>query len=199
MRTLHNCQQTPARTHRGVRTLFAAISILSLGLTGCGDAEQKSDKDTPTVTANPAAVEAPQQPVEPVPAPASTKTQGSEEVYSYNLPEEYPLAFATWTSNLPADFHDLVWASELEGVGSPIRTITLAGRPYLFGSVCEPHNCGNNHVGFLMRPDQSRVAGFVQVTDDRSGAASLTPVGDPSREEQMCLMKLKDDYEATTC
>jgi hypothetical protein len=75
----------------------------------------------------------------------------------------------------------------------------MHGSPVFFGFICEQHNCGDNHIGFLLTPDQRRVVGFVQMTDDQTGAVSMTPVGGPTREEQACLMKLDDDLEATTC
>ena len=181
------------------RRLLVASLVAGAALAGCG--QNAEPEQAPS--ANEAADHSPDVtkalPTAPAPVTVQPQPRRPEEVYSFDLPKEYPLAAASWKANLPLDFQDFAWAAKFEGVGSPLRTVTMNGKRVLFGFICEPHNCGNNHVGFLFTPDQRRVVGFVQVTDDQSGAVSLTPVGSPSREEQSCLMKLNDDLEATTC
>ncbi len=188
-----------ARRNLRFCSLLVTSLVAGVALAGCGQnagPEQappanKASDTSPEVTETLPAV--------PTPATIQPPPTHPVEVYSFDLPKEYPLAAASWKANLPLDFQDLAWAANLEGVGSPLRTVTLNRRQVLFGSLCEPHNCGNNRVGFVLTPDQRRVVGFVQITDDRSGAVSLTAVGSPTREEQACLLKLDDDLEATTC
>ncbi len=188
-----------ARRNLRFCSLLVTSLVTGVALAGCGQkaereeappANETSDRSpevTETLPAVPASATIPPPPTRPV------------EVYSFDLPKEYPLAAASWKANLPLDFQDLAWAAKFEGVGSPLRTVTLNRKQVLFGSLCEPHNCGNNRVGFVLTPDQRRVVGFVQITDDQTGAVSMTPVGAPTREEQACLVKLDDDLEATTC
>ncbi len=188
-----------ARRNPRFCSLLVTSLLAGVALAGCGQnaepeqappANEASDRSG-EVTESPTAV--------PTPAPLQAPPPRREEVYSFDLPKEYPLAAASWKANLPLDFQDFAWAAKFEGVGSPLRTVTLNGREVLFGSLCEPHNCGSNRVGFVLTPDQRRVVGFVQITDDRSGTVSLTAVGGPTREEQACLLKFDDDLEATTC
>ncbi|AMC35563.1 Ivy family c-type lysozyme inhibitor [Janthinobacterium sp. B9-8] len=68
-----------------------------------------------------------------------------------------------------------------KGVSTPMTPITLAQKPYLLGSVCQPHNCGHL-VSVLYSPEQKRVVAHYKPEE---GAAKW--LGVPNATEQQIL------------
>jgi uncharacterized protein/ribosomal protein L40E len=84
-------------------------------------------------------------------AVASTEGKPSTflQAYSYDL-IELPALAAAWRSILPADAASLEWLYAFQGVGAPISIVRVDGQEYYSGTICKPHDCGDNIVGFLI-------------------------------------------------
>lgn len=120
--------------------------------------------------------------------------------YTFDVPENYPAAFALWrrqVRGMPLDDRD--WARTLNGTASPVRQVSIGGVDYLLGWVCEPHNCGGNEALVVIRPEQDRVFGLIRLTGSNREVTDRV-VGAASATEERCLaFFLEDRSEAARC
>jgi Inhibitor of vertebrate lysozyme (Ivy) len=79
------------------------------------------------------------------------------------------------------------WIYDLQGVASPFQTIEWKGKTYRGGSVCKPHDCGDNMFVFLVALDGSRAIATLK-SDTIPGMQSVTlgpfQAGDLERIQQ---------------
>lgn len=76
----------------------------------------------------------------------------------------------------------------LAGPESPLEPITIAGKTWLQGSVCENGNCGNHYFNFLYAPDEHLVQGYYYDGKDHW-------VGKPDAEEVKVLRGSDNDTQ----
>lgn len=127
-------------------------------------------------------------------------TLASAQGHTFDVPKNYPAAYALWrrqTVNLPVEGRP--WVRSLGGTAAEVRSVHVGGAEYLYGWVCEPHNCGGNEAALLLTRDQSRVVGLVRLTDENREISDF-PVGTPNASEARCLQFfLEDRSDATRC
>ena len=130
------------------------------------------------------------------PRPALASARG----YTFDVPKNYPAAYSIWrqhTAGLPIG--DRPWVRSLRGTAADVRSVRIDGSEYLYGWVCEPHNCGGNEVAMLLTRDQSRVIGLVRLTNENRETNDIQ-VGAPTAPEARCLQFfLEDRSDATQC
>lgn len=120
--------------------------------------------------------------------------------YGFDMPRLYPTAWPRWKSALrQAGFQQQPWLFDASGVAGPMKTVNIGGRVYHHGYVCQPHNCGNNNMDVLVRPDQTRIVGRVQITNDLTYQSSSWLVGQPNDAEATCLEWLARSPEGSVC
>jgi hypothetical protein len=136
-----------------------------------------------------------QAPASPAPAAAA------QTVDLTALGKAYPAAYAQWQHAAAAAGFNDDWSKDLTGdvVTGALRTITLTGKPYLFGSLCVAHSCGSMESAVMFPQDQSKAFGFVLDTPDGSNQAVQKPVGAPTEAEAACLEKAYNDEHLKTC
>ena len=114
--------------------------------------------------------------------------------YISDIPKLFPRAYANWKKALPYAIKPGDWLLKLKGVTSPIRDVSVSGAPMKFGTICVPHDCGDNIAGILFTPQQDRIVALVQLNSE-----SRTPVfmmiGKMSSLEMACLQPLLGDVE----
>lgn len=154
---------------------------------------------TVKVARSPASSSAPavsSAPVGPRPRPVLASARG----YTFDVPKNYPAAYSIWrqqTASLPLG--DRPWVRSLQGTAADVRSVRIGGSEYLYGSVCEPHNCGGNEAALLLTRDQSRVVGLVRLTNENRESNDIQ-VGAPTAPEARCLQFfLEDRSDATQC
>ncbi|SDQ80198.1 Ivy family c-type lysozyme inhibitor [Brevundimonas sp. 374] len=147
-------------------------------------------------------------PASPVSSPANSAppalqprpTLVSARGYTFNVPTNYPAAYSLWrqqTASLPIQGRP--WVRSLSGTAAEVRNVRVNGDEYLYGWVCEPHNCGGNEAALLLTRDQGRVIGLVRLTNERREINDYQ-VGTPTGPETRCLQFfLEDRSDATTC
>lgn len=144
----------------------------------------------------------PESAVQPPPkeVPVSPSSAPADYGYPFDLPQKEPVLYAKWERAVQGlDTRRYPWLRGLDGVAAPIRAVSLGGRRYHSGSVCEPHNCGANNVTFLFPADESRIVGRFKITDDVTFREAISSVGQPSPAEQACLERLAGNYELSVC
>lgn len=73
-----------------------------------------------------------------------------------------------WYNNNPTfakEFNKLVkkhpvkkeWLRKLNGVGSPVKNISLDGVKYEYGYSCKPHDCADNQIHVLYNPQKKQI------------------------------------------
>lgn len=97
--------------------------------------------------------------------------------------------------NLPA------WARKGMGTSTPYEVIEWDGQEYKVGSLCKPHDCGNNFMWVAFSKDKKQVWGLRVSVDDKPDAwdnpskfATYQWLGRPSESIQAMLnAQLKKD------
>jgi hypothetical protein len=123
--------------------------------------------------------------------------------YTFDLRTAYPLAYKHWHELIPDQLITTKWLSDFNGTATPLQSVVISGEPMLFGTVCEPHDCGANRLDVLISADQSRLVGIATLsTEPRKTAtgrfersASYLIVGEPSGKELTCLRVLEGDVK----
>jgi hypothetical protein len=118
--------------------------------------------------------------------------------YLSDMPKMFPTAYANWSKTLPYAIKPDDWLAKFKGVVSPIRNISLEGRQLKFGTVCVPHDCGDNIAGVLFTPAQDRIFALVNL-NSQNGTRTTMLIGQMNGQEISCLRKLIDDDQLTVC
>ncbi|WP_430822344.1 Ivy family c-type lysozyme inhibitor [Brevundimonas intermedia] len=134
------------------------------------------------------------------PAPQPRPALASARGHTFDVPKNYPAAFSLWreqTTSLPLGGRP--WVRSLKGTAAEMRNVRVDSSEYLYGWVCEPHNCGGNEAALLMTRDQTRVIGLVRLTNEQRQTNDFQ-VGEPTMLEARCLQFfLEDRSDATRC
>jgi hypothetical protein len=103
---------------------------------------------------------------------ASARTQVSTPSdYIFDIVKKNPKLLSAWKWIVPKSFSNVKafykdgssspWIVNLDGTAAPVDRILLNGKKFILGSMCWPHNCGGNHVVFLIAVDGSESYGLV--------------------------------------
>ncbi len=122
----------------------------------------------------------------------------ADQPYLSDLPKLYPTAFANWTKSLPYAIRLADWLTKLNGVESPIRDVTLHGVRFKFGTVCVPHDCGDNIAGVLFTPRQDRIVAVVQM-HGQNAAPTIMTIGQMNNDEFACIRRFTDENQLAAC
>jgi hypothetical protein len=93
---------------------------------------------------------------------------------------------AAWDAVTPRKYARTSWVHDFLGPSSATRIMTENGRAFAVGSVCKPHDCGDNIVAFVLEPGGAHAAGAVLLMDgDRKLAEEY--FGNPTPLEHQWL------------
>lgn len=107
------------------------------------------------------------------------------ELYMFDLGAKYPKAKHAYQALLPKAFKKAAWVYKLDGTAGPIDHKTIGGADFLAGTVCKPHDCGDNIVAVLVTADGKRAVAEVKSADLTQGQAQM--FGTPSADETAAL------------
>jgi hypothetical protein len=112
------------------------------------------------------------------------QTIALSEEYSFDLKTKHPAALAGWMKIVPTTYRKTAWIDRLDGTTPPMDEVTMKGRPFFYGSVCQPHDCGGNNVAFLIAEDGS--AAYGMLSSDNLGVKERI-FGAPDAEARQLL------------
>lgn len=98
--------------------------------------------------------------------------------YAFDIPKKYPAQLTAWRAVAPTKFKTVAWVWNFSGTAGPLEERKIAGKAFLLGWVCKPHDCGDNKMTFLLAKDGSAAYGLVQ--SPTLGGATL--IGAPPAE-----------------
>jgi hypothetical protein len=68
---------------------------------------------------------------------------------------------ADFKGRSPGQWTSRPWIATLDGTSAPVDRILLNGKQFVLGAMCWPHDCGGNHVVFLIAMDGSEAYGLI--------------------------------------
>jgi hypothetical protein len=104
----------------------------------------------------------------------------------YDALKQDAAARAAWQAATPRKYARTAWVHDFMGPSSPTQLMTENGQAIAVGSVCKPHDCGNNTVAFVVAPGGAHAAGAILLMDgDRK--LSETYFGNSTPQERKWL------------
>lgn len=102
---------------------------------------------------------------------------------------------SVWRQTVQGEQGLPAWVRSGQGTSAPPQTLSWQGKDYLVGSVCQPHNCGNQQLFVVFSADRRHAWGLRVMLPD-SEAAMLHPsryarfqwLGKPDKTIQALLM-----------
>ena len=119
-------------------------------------------------------------------------------LFTSDIPTHFTKVFTRWTATLPQAIGLNDWLTKLDGTASPLRDITLGGTQLKFGTVCVPHDCGQNVAGLLFTPNDDRIVALVKLSSV-NGAPTTMLIGQMTNPEASCLQSLLEDNLLAAC
>ncbi|AUH49558.1 lysozyme inhibitor [Chromobacterium sp. ATCC 53434] len=112
-----------------------------------------------------------------------------------------PAYQAAWMGMLAGAENTPEWLREARATSAPYRAATIAGKRYLAGEMCKPHDCAGNRFLGLFSADKRRALGLLvtvadvpEAVDHPAKYASYRWLGKPDKPQRDYLMKqLKQD------
>ena len=123
------------------------------------------------------------------PGQAQTRERWAGASHPEQLLQRSAQARRVWHAAVPAELRRQAWLYGLHGTAGQIAVVPIAGRRYLTGFVCKPHDCGPNSAAWLISLDHSRAAGAIDLNPDRRhGPRHFRLFGDPTEAEREQLL-----------
>ncbi|QND83149.1 Vertebrate c-type lysozyme inhibitor [Chromobacterium vaccinii] len=138
-------------------------------------------------------------PAAPVAAAPASSAPAAEAVFA-ELARQ-PAYQAAWMSMMAAAKDAPEWLREARATSAPYHAAIIAGKRYLAGEMCKPHDCAGNRFFGLFSADKRRALGLLVTVADAPEAvdhpakhASYRWLGKPDKEQRAYLMQqLKQD------
>lgn len=111
----------------------------------------------------------------------------AKQIYPFDFVKKQPYK-TIWEQNVWREVEDKkadVWLKGAEGVASPLETVTVGTQKYQRATVCEPHNCGDNIIYFLI--SSKKLVG-IQFKRNDSGYLNVIRYGTRNRAEENYLI-----------
>jgi Inhibitor of vertebrate lysozyme (Ivy) len=89
------------------------------------------------------------------------QTVAFAEDYAFDLKKKNPGALAAWMKIVPTSYRKSDSIDRLDGTTTPMDQVTMQGKVFYYGSVCQPHDCAGNNVAFLIAEDGSAAYGML--------------------------------------
>jgi hypothetical protein len=93
-----------------------------------------------------------------------------------------------WHAAVPPALRRQAWLYDLHGTAGTIGVIPIAGRRYITGTICKPHECGPYGGAYLIALDNSRAAGALDLNPSRRGPRHARFFGSPTPGERAELL-----------
>ena len=123
----------------------------------------------------------------PASAPVLAQTRHDWEAarHPQDVLERFPPPRLAWRAVVPSIYRHQAWVYNLAGTASAMRFVN-AGRPFVSGSVCQPHEC-EHALAYLIAIDGSRAVGAMLLPKTAAGERRELYFGAPSPQERALL------------
>jgi hypothetical protein len=124
--------------------------------------------------------------------PASTRVlaQSRHDWEAARHPQDvlarFPPPRLAWRAVVPGIYRHQAWVYDLAGTASAMRFVN-SGRPFVSGSVCRPHDCGDHALAYLIAIDGSRAVGAMLLPKTEDRVRHELYFGAPSPQERSLL------------
>ncbi|MEY4475065.1 MAG: hypothetical protein RL248_832 [Pseudomonadota bacterium] len=134
------------------------------------------------------------------PTTSSQVTPSEPRITASDLLQQ-PVYKNSWQKMVKGEKNLPTWARKGIGTSAPYEVITWEGLQYKVGSICKPHDCGNNFMLIAFSQDKKQVWGLrimvqdkPQALDKPSEFATYQWLGRPSESIQAMLkVQLQQD------
>jgi hypothetical protein len=120
------------------------------------------------------------------PAPAQSRHDWEAAHHPQEVLERFPPPRLAWRAVVPSSYRHQAWVYNLAGTASAMRFVN-SGRPFVSGSVCRPHDCGDHALAYLIAIDGSRAVGAMLLPKTADGVRHELYFGAPSPQERALL------------
>ncbi|GBR70595.1 inhibitor of vertebrate lysozyme [Gluconobacter kanchanaburiensis NBRC 103587] len=83
------------------------------------------------------------------------------------------------------------WVKTAQATSVPVTIINIAGKPYILGHMCRPHDCAAQQMEVVFAKDHSAAWGLLSIKDATSLKQNF--LGSPDPEMQKALAKAYQD------
>lgn len=87
------------------------------------------------------------------------------DVYAFELPKKYPAEMSSFRAIIPVSIKSIDWIYSLSGPTAPLQRLLVGNKFYHGGTVCKPHDCGDNRLSFLIAEDGSHATALLRSQD----------------------------------
>jgi hypothetical protein len=122
----------------------------------------------------------------PAPVPAQSRHDWEAARRPQDVLARFPPPRLAWRAVVPSTYRHQAWVYDLAGTASAMRYVN-AGRPFVSGSVCPPHDCGDHVLAYLIAIDGSRAVGAMLLPKTADGTRRELYFGTPSPQERSLL------------
>jgi hypothetical protein len=122
-------------------------------------------------------------------SPASAIVQSSESVTLSDLKNKNLGIFAHWESVTAEQFPGIAWIHDLDRSSGALQRITLDGRLFFGGNICEPHDCSTNRLAFLIAADGTQSLGLLAAKNTSNEEVLIGEVSEKSRAVLRSLLQ----------
>lgn len=87
--------------------------------------------------------------------------------YIFDKIAKDPQVLRRWQRAVPASFERVDWIYQMQAVTTPVEDVFIGGGLYFLGFMCQPHDCGDNIVYFVIASDRAEAAGFLSSVNEK--------------------------------
>lgn len=98
--------------------------------------------------------------------------------YPFDIPKKHPAMLKAWRDVTPAKFKTTAWVWSFAGTATPLEARVVGGKAFVLGTVCKPHDCGDNRMSLLIAKDGSAAYGLLKSPT----LGGMTLIGAPPAE-----------------
>ena len=113
----------------------------------------------------------------------------SAQEYIFDAVKSNPALLKAWHKIVPKYLKTNDWIYSFGGVSNPVDVVTVHGKRFYLGWVCQPHDCSGNSATFLIAVDGSEAQGAVSSVNL---GYKMKWLGAPDQEQRQLLQSKID-------
>lgn len=132
----------------------------------------------------------------PAAAKPAAKKQAVESPYLFDLMKQ-PAYRKVWRTQIVPQVPKAAtnnWIRNTAGPTSPVKSLTVGSKRYYGERMCQPHNCADNQIYFLISKQRAVVL-HIEKDSVKETVVSTRYYGKPTEAEKAALQKLAADKE----
>ena len=132
----------------------------------------------------------------PAAAKPAAKKQAVESPYLFDLMKQ-PAYRKVWRTQIVPQVPKAAtnnWIRNTAGPTSPVKSLTVGSKRYYGERMCQPHNCADNQIYFLISKQRAVVL-HIEKDSVKETVVSTRYYGKPTEAEKDALQKMAQDGE----